>query len=117
MLAKVARFLLQTAITARQLFCPTATMADAVQQSQRRALISTSPPRIVVHVVPRDFERKGFVGEIVAAVTSLAPGVSLVLELTERFLLSSQRVDLSCVYPSVDAGGGFTHYCAGQKKG
>lgn len=40
-----------------------------------------SPLRIAVNVAPRDLERKGFVDEVIAAVKSLPPHVSLVLRL------------------------------------
>jgi EAL domain-containing protein (putative c-di-GMP-specific phosphodiesterase class I) len=70
MLAKVTRFVLQTALADMNTYPP------------------ASPLRIAVNVAPRDLERKGFVDEVIAAVKSLPPHVSLVLELTERFLLS-----------------------------
>jgi EAL domain-containing protein (putative c-di-GMP-specific phosphodiesterase class I) len=56
------------------------------------AEMSLSPPaiplRIAVNVAARDLERKGFVAEVEALNGQLPPGSSLVLELTERFLLS-----------------------------
>jgi len=71
MLAEVTRFVLQTALADMNAYPPAA-----------------SPLRIAVNVAPRDLERKGFVDEVAAAVKSLPPHLNLVLELTERFLLS-----------------------------
>lgn len=55
------------------------------------AEISQRPPalplRIAVNVAPRDLERKGFVAQVEALTAGLPPGITLVLELTERFLL------------------------------
>jgi c-di-GMP phosphodiesterase len=70
MLAAVTRFVLQTALAEMNGYAP------------------ASPLRIAVNVAPRDLERKGFIDEVVVAVKSLPPNASLVLEVTERFLLS-----------------------------
>ncbi|SDI24743.1 EAL domain-containing protein [Paraburkholderia phenazinium] len=75
LLAEVTRFILRTATVE----------------------MSASPPalplRIAINIAPRDLERRGFVAEVLAVVDALPEGVSLVLELTERFLLSkSPRV-------------------------
>ncbi|SAL08907.1 EAL domain-containing protein [Caballeronia telluris] len=45
------------------------------------------PLRIAVNVAARDLQRKGFVAQVEALTAQLPTGVSLVLELTERFLL------------------------------
>ena len=59
--------------------------------STAAAEMSASPPalplRIAVNIAPRDLERRGFVAEVIAVAEALPEGVSLVLELTERFLL------------------------------
>jgi EAL domain-containing protein (putative c-di-GMP-specific phosphodiesterase class I) len=75
LLADVTRFALRTAAPAcARLFPP-------------------RPLRIAVNIAPRDLERRGFVTEVLAVNDGLPEGVSLVLELTERFLLNkSARV-------------------------
>lgn len=45
------------------------------------------PLRVAVNISPRDLGRKGFVAEVLAVSSRLPQGVSLTLELTERFLL------------------------------
>jgi EAL domain-containing protein (putative c-di-GMP-specific phosphodiesterase class I) len=75
LLADVTRFTLRTA---------------AAEMSAR---MPARPLRIAVNIAPRDLERKGFVAEVLAVNDALPEGVSLVLELTERFLLNkSPRV-------------------------
>lgn len=49
---------------------------------------SAGPLRVAVNIAPRDLERREFVEEVIATVKCLPRNVSLVLELTERFLLS-----------------------------
>jgi EAL domain-containing protein (putative c-di-GMP-specific phosphodiesterase class I) len=70
LLEEATRFVLQTAL------------------AEMSAMAPALPLRIAVNIAPRDLERKGFVAEVVAAVRSLPPNTTLVLELTERFLLS-----------------------------
>jgi EAL domain-containing protein (putative c-di-GMP-specific phosphodiesterase class I) len=74
MLEKVTRLVLQTAL------------------AEMSALTPALPFRIAVNIAPRDLERKGFVAEVVAAARSLPPNTTLVLELTERFLLSESAL-------------------------
>ncbi|CAB3809835.1 EAL domain-containing protein [Paraburkholderia fynbosensis] len=69
MLAPVTEFVLRTAVA---------------EMSRRPPAI---PLRIAVNVAPGDLERKGFVAQVESVSDGLPPGVSLVLELTERFLL------------------------------
>jgi len=70
LLAEVTRFVLRSVVTEMNLYA------------------LTMPPRVAVNVAPRDLERKGFVAEVLAFSRRLPKGVSLVLELTERLLLS-----------------------------
>lgn len=70
MLPEITRFVLRTAL------------------AEMRTCSPASPLRIAVNIAPRDLERNGLVDEVLAAVKDLPPGVELVLELTERFLLS-----------------------------
>jgi len=86
MLAEVTRFVLQTALADMNTYPP------------------GSPLRIAVNIAPRDLERKGFVDEVVSVVRSLPPHVSLVLELTERFLLSDSA-RTSAAFAALKAGG------------
>lgn len=86
MLAEVTRFVLQTAI------------------AEMCADPPASPLRIAVNVAPRDLERKGFVDEVIATIRHLPPGISLVLELTERFLLS-HSARTSAVFAALKAEG------------
>ncbi|MFM0092047.1 EAL domain-containing protein [Paraburkholderia sediminicola] len=46
------------------------------------------PPRVAVNIASGDLERRGFATEVLALNRMLPTGVSLVLELTERFLLT-----------------------------
>jgi EAL domain-containing protein (putative c-di-GMP-specific phosphodiesterase class I) len=69
-LEEVTRFVLKTAL------------------AEMRALMPALPLRIAVNIASRDLERKGFIADVVAAARSLPPNTTLVLELTERFLLS-----------------------------
>lgn len=86
MLQDVTRFVLQTAL-AEMKACPPAL-----------------PLRIAVNIAARDLERKGFVDEVIAAVRDLSPSVELVLELTERFLLSDS-VRTSAAFAALKAEG------------
>jgi len=86
MLADVTRFVLQTAL------------------AEMKAWPPASPLRIAVNISPRDLERRGFVDEVVAVVSSLPPNASLVLELTERFLLSDSA-RTSAVFAALKAEG------------
>jgi len=69
MLGPVTQFVMRTAVA---------------EMGQRPPAI---PLRIAVNVAPGDLQRKGFVVEVEALTAQLPVGVSLVLELTERFLL------------------------------
>jgi EAL domain-containing protein (putative c-di-GMP-specific phosphodiesterase class I) len=69
LLGPVTQFVMRTAI---------------VEMSQRPPAI---PLRIAVNVAPGDLERRGFVAQVEALADGLPAGVTLVLELTERFLL------------------------------
>lgn len=86
MLPEVTRFVLQTALAEMKAYPP------------------ASPLRIAVNIAPRDLERKGFVDEVIAAVRDLPPSVELVLELTERFLLSDS-VRTSAAFAALKAEG------------
>ena len=70
MLGPVTQFVMRTAVA---------------EMSQRRP---ADPLRIAVNVAPGDLERRGFVAQVEALTAGLPAGVSLVLELTERFLLA-----------------------------
>ncbi|KXV03494.1 diguanylate phosphodiesterase [Caballeronia megalochromosomata] len=85
-LPEVTRFVLQTAL------------------ADMNGYRLTSPLRIAVNIAPRDFERKCFVDEVAAAVRKLPPNVELVLELTERFLLSDS-VRTSAAFAALKAEG------------
>ncbi|HEX7935587.1 MAG TPA: cyclic diguanylate phosphodiesterase [Paraburkholderia sp.] len=69
MLGPVTQFVMRTAVA---------------EMSQRPPAI---PLRIAVNVAPGDLQRKGFVAEVEALTAALPTGGTLVLELTERFLL------------------------------
>ncbi|RFU49467.1 cyclic diguanylate phosphodiesterase [Paraburkholderia sp. DHOC27] len=69
LLASVTRFMLHTAVAEMGRCAP------------------ALPLRIAVNIAPKDLERKGFVAEVLAVCNELPKGTSLVLELTERFLL------------------------------
>ncbi|MFM0007983.1 EAL domain-containing protein [Paraburkholderia dipogonis] len=62
------------------------------------------PLRIAVNVAARDLERKGFIAEVEAMNEQLPPGSSLVLELTERFLLS-ESARTAAVFQALKAKG------------
>jgi len=85
-LPEVTRFVLQTALAEMKGYPP------------------ASPLRIAVNIAPRDLERKGFVEEVAAAVRNLPANVDLVLELTERFLLSDS-VRTSSAFAALKAEG------------
>ena len=70
MLGPVTQFVMRTAVT---------------EMVQRQPAI---PLRIAVNVAPGDLERRGFVAEVEALTAGLPPGITVVLELTERFLLA-----------------------------
>ncbi|MDH6147150.1 MULTISPECIES: EAL domain-containing protein [Paraburkholderia] len=70
LLAEVTGFVLRTAVADANRYAP------------------TFPPRVAVNIAPRDLERKGFAVEVLALSRRLPEGVSLVLELTERLVLS-----------------------------
>lgn len=70
MLGPVTQYVMRTAV------------AEMAQQS------ATVPLRIAVNVAPRDLERRGFVAQVEALTAELPASACLVLELTERFLLS-----------------------------
>ncbi|WP_409934743.1 EAL domain-containing protein [Paraburkholderia sp. BCC1884] len=53
-----------------------------------RSSTGSAPFRIAVNVAPMDLERKGFMPEVLALVEGLPKNTVLVLEVTERFLLS-----------------------------
>ncbi|MFM0205351.1 EAL domain-containing protein [Paraburkholderia fungorum] len=86
MLAEVTEFVLRTSV----------------------AEMSLSPPanslRVAVNVAAMDLERKGFVVEVEALNEQLPPGSSLVLELTERFLLS-ESARTAAVFEALKAKG------------
>lgn len=70
LLADVTRFILRTA---------------AAEMSRHAPSL---PLRIAVNIAPSDLEREDFVAEVLAVNDALPPGLSLTLELTERFLLN-----------------------------
>ncbi|WP_020071439.1 EAL domain-containing protein [Paraburkholderia caledonica] len=70
MLGPVTQFVMKTAIA---------------EMSQRAPAI---PLRIAVNIAPGDLERRGFVAQVVALTAGLPAGMTLVVELTERFLLA-----------------------------
>jgi EAL domain-containing protein (putative c-di-GMP-specific phosphodiesterase class I) len=77
LLARVTRFVLQRATE------------DIAQKTDIR------PLRIAVNVAPMDLERKDFVADVLAVNEKLPAGITLVLELTERFLLDKHpRTDV-----------------------
>ncbi|WP_179401916.1 EAL domain-containing protein [Burkholderia guangdongensis] len=77
MLAKVTAYVLRT------------TIADM------KAHRPPAPLRLAVNVGPKDMERPQFTSEVVAVISRLPPGVTLVLELTERFLLEKSSRTMS----------------------
>ncbi|WP_408346110.1 EAL domain-containing protein [Paraburkholderia sp. RL17-337-BIB-A] len=74
----------------------------AVEEMSRHA--PTLPLRVAVNIAPGDLERKGFVAEVLAMSRTLPGGISLVLELTERFLLN-ESADTLAVFKALKAGG------------
>lgn len=70
LLASVTRFILHTAAAEMSRYAP------------------ALPLRVAVNIAPKDLERKSFVAEVLSVSNELPSGISLVLELTERFLLS-----------------------------
>ncbi|CAB3751912.1 EAL domain-containing protein [Paraburkholderia humisilvae] len=72
LLSRVTRFALRTAA------------ADIAQRTDIR------PLRVAVNIAPMDLQRKDFVADVLAVNNALAPDVTLVLEVTERFLLEKQ---------------------------
>jgi EAL domain-containing protein (putative c-di-GMP-specific phosphodiesterase class I) len=86
MLAAVTQFVLRTSVAEMSLRPP------------------ATPLRIAVNVAPRDLERKGFVAEVEALNEKLPAGSSLVLELTERFLLS-ESARTAAVFRALKAKG------------
>ncbi|MGA7778223.1 MAG: EAL domain-containing protein [Paraburkholderia sp.] len=70
LLGSVTRFMLRTAAAEMSRYAP------------------ALPLRITVNIAPKDLERKGFVAEILSVSNEMPSGISLLLELTERFLLS-----------------------------
>jgi c-di-GMP phosphodiesterase len=72
LLSRVTRFALRTAA------------ADIAQKTAIR------PLRVAVNIAPMDLQRKDFVVDVLAINDVLPPGVTFVLELTERFLLEKQ---------------------------
>ncbi|MFM0498480.1 EAL domain-containing protein [Paraburkholderia caledonica] len=85
-LAEVTRFVVQTAI------------------AEMLALDVASPLRIAVNIAPHDLTRNGFVDEVLAVVRRLPSNVILVLELTERFLLSG-TAETSAAFATLRAEG------------
>ncbi|CAB3760332.1 EAL domain-containing protein [Paraburkholderia solisilvae] len=72
LISRVTRFALHSAA------------ADIAQKTTIR------PLRVAVNIAPLDLQRKDFVADVLAVNDTLPPGVTLVLELTERFLLEKQ---------------------------
>jgi EAL domain-containing protein (putative c-di-GMP-specific phosphodiesterase class I) len=60
--------------------------------------------RVAINIAPRDLERKGFVAEVEAAQSRLPAGVSLILELTERFLLN-ESAHTAAIFKTLKAQG------------
>ncbi len=77
-------------------------MNTAVAEMSRRP--PAIPLRIAVNVAPGDLERKGFVAQVEALADGLPAGFSLVLELTERFLLG-ESARTAAVFNSLKAKG------------
>ncbi|MEZ2311080.1 EAL domain-containing protein [Paraburkholderia sp. RCC_158] len=77
-------------------------MNTAVAEMSRR--LPAIPLRISVNVAPADLERKGFVTQIGTLADGLPAGVSLVLELTERFLLG-ESARTAAIFDSLRAKG------------
>ncbi|MEX3897856.1 EAL domain-containing protein [Paraburkholderia sp. BR10954] len=77
-------------------------MHTAVAEISRRP--PALPLRLAVNVAPGDMQRKGFVAQVEAMTDALPAGVSLVLELTERFLLE-QSVRTEAIFNALKAKG------------
>lgn len=86
MLGPVTEFVMRTAV------------AEMAQQA------AAVPLRIAVNVAPRDLERRGFLDQVEAITAELPAGVCLVLELTERFLLS-KSVHTAATFSALKAKG------------
>ncbi|WP_243672277.1 EAL domain-containing protein [Paraburkholderia kirstenboschensis] len=71
------------------------------EMSQRRPAV---PLRIAVNVAPGDLERRGFVAQVEDLIVVLPAGVSLVLELTERFLLAGST-RMAAIFNALKARG------------
>jgi EAL domain-containing protein (putative c-di-GMP-specific phosphodiesterase class I) len=70
LLASITRFMLRTAAAEMSRYAP------------------ALPLRVTINIAPQDLERKSFVADVLSVSKALPGGVSLVLELTERFLLN-----------------------------
>jgi EAL domain-containing protein (putative c-di-GMP-specific phosphodiesterase class I) len=86
MLGPVTRFVMLTAVT---------------EMSQRPPAV---PLRIAVNVAPGDLERSDFVAQVEAFTAALPTGVSLILELTERFLLG-ESARTAAIFTALKAKG------------
>lgn len=86
LLARVTRFALQRAT------------ADIAQKT------STRPLRVAVNVAPMDLERKDFVADVLAVNDTLPDGITLVLEVTERFLLD-KHPRIEAIFETLKAQG------------
>jgi EAL domain-containing protein (putative c-di-GMP-specific phosphodiesterase class I) len=86
MLGPVTEFVMRTAV------------AEMAQQA------AAVPLRIAVNVAPRDLDRRGFLDQVEAITAELPAGVCLVLELTERFLLS-KSVHTAATFSALKAKG------------
>ncbi|MFM0376033.1 EAL domain-containing protein [Paraburkholderia strydomiana] len=86
MLGPVTQFVMRTAVA---------------EMAQRPPAI---PLRIAVNVAPGDLQRKGFVAQVKALTAQLPVGVTLVLELTERFLLV-ESVHTAAIFNALKATG------------
>lgn len=86
LLADVTRFILRTAAAEMAQYAP------------------ALPLRVAVNIAPNDLERKDFVAEVLGISETLRPGLSLILELTERFLLNRSPRTLA-VFETLKARG------------
>ncbi|WP_258396907.1 EAL domain-containing protein [Paraburkholderia unamae] len=62
------------------------------------------PFHLAINVAPLDFERKDFVADVLGVVERLPPGVILILEVTERFLLE-KRAHTEAIFATLKARG------------
>ncbi|SDE28871.1 EAL domain-containing protein [Paraburkholderia lycopersici] len=62
------------------------------------------PFHLAVNVAPMDLDRKDFVADVLRAVDRLPPGVNLILEVTERFLLE-KRARTDAIFEALKARG------------